>query len=184
MTRARDGSTWHLGTDADVAWIAASTAMSRTITAAVPPVFDAYAVIAEPDTEVGWRQHDLAVAALLGQHSADQAWWLGYLDTGADDVIFPDAPRVRLYYDWNYVLVQAGPGQAASWRSERGMHGVLPELIFPADHSWLASTMWDDDWSCLGGPAGLVKGFLNHPDLQARPVTLREDLTLSGPATG
>jgi len=50
---ARDGRTWRIGTDAEVAWIAAGTAyqsglptsMSRTITGAVPPVFEAYAAV-------------------------------------------------------------------------------------------------------------------------------------------
>jgi hypothetical protein len=43
VTRARDGSTWRIGTDAEVAWIADGTSMGRTITAAIPPVFEAYA---------------------------------------------------------------------------------------------------------------------------------------------
>jgi len=78
------------------------------------------------------------------------------------------------------VLVQAGPQQAATWRNDRGMHGVLPELIFRADHSWLVSTLRDDGWSCLGAPAGLVDSFLRHPNLQARPVTLGQEATPPG----
>src|SRR5947199_7747727 len=30
------------------------------------------------------------------------------------------------------------------------------------------STLWDDDWTCIGGSAALVDSFLRHPDLQAR----------------
>jgi hypothetical protein len=41
-----------------------------------------------------------------------------------------------------------------------------------------ADPLWDDDWSCIGGPAGLVDRFLRHPDLQARPVALDQDATL------
>jgi hypothetical protein len=47
---ARDGRTWRIGTDAEVAWIASGTSISRTITAAIPLVFDAYATVVLPDS--------------------------------------------------------------------------------------------------------------------------------------
>ena len=52
----------------------------------------------------------------------------GYLDTGADDIVFPDAPKVTLYSGWPYVLVEAGPEQAATWRQQRppGRSGRAP----------------------------------------------------------
>ncbi|HET7868969.1 MAG TPA: hypothetical protein VFM85_01445 [Actinomycetota bacterium] len=87
---------------------------------------------------------------------------------------------VTLYAGWLYVLVEAGPEQAATWRHSGDWSfwkGALPNLMFPADRSWLVSTLWDDDWTCIGGPAGLVDRFLRHPDLQARRVTLGEDAT-------
>src|SRR6266702_7475463 len=175
VTRARDGSTWRIGTDAEVTWIASGTSMGRTITAAIPPVFEAYATVVLPYGSAGQDQHDQAMLALLSEQSAGQPWWLGYLDTGADDIVFPDAPTVTLYWREHYVLAEAGPEQAATWRRddpESFWKGTLPNLMFPADHSWLVSTLWDDDWSCIGGPAGLVDRFLRHPDLRARPVAL------------
>ena len=42
------------------------------------------------------------------------------------------------------------------------------------------SLLWDDDWSCIGGPAVLVDRFLRHPDLQARPVAHGEDAAPPG----
>ena len=182
VTRTRDGGTWRIGTDADVAWIAEGTSIGRTITAAIPAVFEAYAtvVVAYGEERV---KHDRAVLALLAEQSPDQRWWLGYLDTGVDDIVFPDAPKVTLYAGWHYVLVEAGPEQAAAWRPGDGRAfgtGDLPNLIFPADHSWLVSTLWDDDWTCIGGPGGLVDRFLRHPDLQARPVALGQDATPPG----
>jgi len=182
VTRARDGGIWRIGTDAEVAWIADGTSIGRAITAAIPPVFEAYAtvVVAYGEERV---KHDRAVLALLAEQSPDQRWWLGYLDTGADDIVFPDAPKVTLYAGWHYVLVEAGPEQAVSWRPSDGRAfgtSDLPSLIFPADHSWLVSTLWDDDWTCLGGPAGLVGRFLRHPNLQARPVALGQDATPPG----
>jgi hypothetical protein len=181
ITRSRDGGTWRIGTGADVAWIATGTSHGRTITAAIPPVFEAYATVVLPPGGEGQDEQDRAVLALLRAQSAGQPWWLGYLDTGADDIVFPDAPKVTLYSDWHYVLVEAGPEQAATWRGASSFWmGTLPNLMFPADRSWLVSTLWDDDWTCVGGPAGLVHTFLRHPGLPARPVALGQDATPPG----
>ncbi|HZO69068.1 MAG TPA: hypothetical protein VFB74_29105 [Kribbellaceae bacterium] len=183
VTRARDGSTWRIGTSAEVAWIADGASVGRTITAAVPAVFEAYATVVLPDGGEGQDERDRAVLALLSEESVGQPWWLGYLDTGADDIVFPDAPKVTLYQDWRYLLVEAGPEQAATWRRSGDWSfwkGALPNLMFPADRSWLVSTLWDDDWTCIGGPADLVDKFLRHPGLQARPVTLGQDATPPG----
>jgi hypothetical protein len=45
--------------------------------------------------------------------------------------------------------------------------------MFPADRSWLVSTLWDDDWTRIGGPATLIADVLNDPELarRARRVT-------------
>ena len=180
---ARDGLMWRIGTEADVAWIASATTPGLTIGSAIPPVFASYATVVLPSAGEGQDDHDRAVLALLSEQSAGQPWWLGYLDTGADDVVFPGAPMVTLYSGWYYVLVEAGPEQAATWRQHGSWSfwkGALPNLMFPADRSWLVSTLWDDDWSCIGGPAGLVDSFLRHPDLQARPVALGQDATPPG----
>jgi hypothetical protein len=182
-SRVKDGSTWRIGTAADVAWITGGTSVGRTVTAAIPPVFGAYATVLLPPAGQGQDDHDRAVLALLTAQSPAQTWWLGYLDTGADDIVFPDAPKVTLYAGWPYVLVEAGPQQAATWR--RGgpwsfWKGALPNLMFPADHSWLVSTLWDDDWTCIGGTAGLVDSFLQHPGLRCRPVALGQDATPPG----
>lgn len=179
---ARDGSTWRIGTNADVAWITTGTTIGLTITSAIPPVFEAYATVVLPERDEGQDAHDQAVLGLLRAHSADQSWWLGYLDTGADDIVFADAPMVTMYSGWHYVLVEAGPEQAATWRHEYASFwkGALPSLMFSADRSWLVSTLWDDDWTCIGGPAELVDNFARHPCLQARPVDLSQDATPPG----
>src|SRR5258708_1611018 len=159
VTRFRDGSTWRIGTDAEVAWIVGGTSMSRTTPGAVPPVFEAYATLVLPYAGQGRCEHDRAVLALLREQSAGQPWWLGYLDTGADDIVFPDAPKVTLYSGWHYVLVGAGPAQAATWRQcgdGSFWKGALPNLMFPADRSWLVSPPLGDDSSFLRarGPVG------------------------------
>jgi hypothetical protein len=183
VSEERDGRSWRVGTDAEVAWIAGGTVVDRTITSAIPPVFGAYATIVLPPGGQGQDVHDRAVLGLLVEQSAGQPWWLGYLDTGADDIVFPHVPKVTLYSGWHYVLVQAGPEQAATWRRSGPWSfwkGALPNLMFPADRSWLVSTLWDDDWTCIGGPATLVSNFLRHPDLVTRQVALGEDATPPG----
>jgi hypothetical protein len=183
VARCKDGGIWHIGADTDVAWIAAGTSRGRTITAAIPLVFEAYATILLPSGGERRDKHDEAMLTLLRDQSPDQPWWLGYLDTGADDIIFPDAPTVTLYSGWRYVLVEAGPDQAAAWRPRDGRAfgtGDLPNLMFPADRCWLVSTLWDDDWTCMGGSAKLVDNVLRHPDLQARPVARGLDATPPG----
>jgi hypothetical protein len=182
----RDGADWLIGTGAEVAWINAATTIDVTITSAIPAVFDAYATVVVPETRGDQQRHDRAVVALLNMQSPDQQWWLGYLDTGSDDVVFPDAPMVTLCAGWSYVLVQAGPAQAASWRlwDDFGSFrsGRLPNLMFPMDRSWLVSKLWDDVWTCVGGPFELIDGFLSHPDLRprVRQVSLGEDATPPG----
>jgi hypothetical protein len=181
----RDGRRWRIGAATDVEWINTATEVGVTITSAIPPIFDDYATIVIPlSIEQGLPRHDDAVIAVLAEHSPDQSWWLGYLDRGSSDTVFREAPKVRLYADWPYVLVQAGPDQAVRWRqnSSIGCPSRLPELMFPEDHSWLVSTLWDDDWTCLGGSASLVDNLVNHPDLQARVrrVGLGQDATPPG----
>jgi hypothetical protein len=179
----RDGRSWLVGTASDVAWIYLWTTVDFTITSAIPPAFDAYATVVLPEHRGERRRHDQAVLALLNRQSPDQRWWLGYLDTGGDDIVFPDAQKVILYADWSYVVVRAGPEQAASWRQgDYFRERRLPDLMFPEDRSWLVSTLWDDDWTCIGGPVSLVDGSLNHPDLRSRTrrVGLAEDATPPG----
>jgi hypothetical protein len=143
-----------------------------TVTSAIPRIFPAYATVVVPELVVGLAEHEQHVIRLLSDHSSDHDWWLGYLDTGASDIVFPNAPRVRMYSHWPYVLVKAGPQQALQWREEPSpLHCGLPDLIFPADRSWLISALWDDEWWCLGGPEELVDAFVGEPVLQARRVS-------------
>jgi hypothetical protein len=109
------------------------------ITAAIPPVFDAYATIVLPDSGEDRERHNRAMLALLEAEPAGQRWWLGYLSTSAGHLVFPGAamaalPKVTLYAEWDYVLVEAGPRQAATWRRNGSLwwRDVLPDLMFPA----------------------------------------------------
>jgi hypothetical protein len=183
MEVTKDGRTWLIGTGAEVAWIASATTIGTTITSAIPPVFAAYATFHELD-ESRIAGQESAVVRNLANRSGDQPWWLGFLGTGAHDVVFDYAPRVTLYEDWPYVLVQAGPSQALHWRTGHMRapdgYGALPDLMFPADRSWLVSALWDDTWTCVGGPAELIAELQQDLDVQARVVGPDEDATPPG----
>lgn len=174
--RNREGREWRLGSKADLQWIEDGTEYGVRITSAIPPAFEAYATLEHPGfvepgvhsiSDGDQERHDAAVWAILNDRTPPQAWWLGYLETGASKVVFDDAPRARLYADWPYVVVEAGPEQARTWRGD-DWKGSLPDLVFPADRSWLFSTLWDDDWTCIGGSRELVDAFLADPELRDR----------------
>ena len=160
-----------------MAWIADGTAPSLAITSAIPPIFDAYATVDVPSDEGDRREQD---RVLLDMLATPAPWWLGYLDTGADDVVFTDVPMVTLYAGWHYVLVEAGPQQAADWKDPSSWRGELPDLIFPAERSWLVSTLWDDEWRCVGGAADLIERLGRDARVRARPVDLGSDATPPG----
>ena len=72
VRRARDGNTWRIGTEAEVAWIANGTSIGRTITAAIPPIFEAYATVVLPYRGEGQDKRDRTVLALLSEQSASR----------------------------------------------------------------------------------------------------------------
>lgn len=184
MEHVKDGRSWVIGGAEDAAWIVDATSSGATVTTAIPAQFAAYALLVEPDEThepdpAAVARRERAIVDVLRRQSADQDWWLGYLETGAHDVIFEDAPRVGLYAGWHYVLVLAGPDQALAWRDStmlRGQGASLPDLFFPADRSWLVSSLWDDSWSCVGGPADLIDALAQDPLVRARRVDPAEPL--------
>jgi hypothetical protein len=177
----KDGREWRIGTIRDVDWIANRITEGPAITVAIPPVFDAYATFYDPDG-VAIEAHEHALVERLDEFTSDQPWWLGYLDTGAHSIVFDHVPKVSLYWDWRYVLVAAGAEQALGWRSGhmRAPYGVLPDLFFPEDRSWLVSALWDDTWTCMGGPSELIEILQRDPLVRARRVEPEDDATPPG----
>jgi hypothetical protein len=183
MRRGAGDATWRIGGSGQVDWIAENFQPGRSIATAIPRVFGAYGTVVVPGDPDDKQTSDAALLSVLREQPSPQPWWLGYLETGVADLVFSDAPRVPLYAGWPYVLVQAGPDEAATWRTNEQAtpwHSALPELMFPLDRSWLVSTLWDDDWRCVGGAPNFVQALLQHPRLEARTVTLHEDATPPG----
>lgn len=172
----RDGRTWQIGTAAEVAWLAGRPTGTSMVTA-VPPVFAAYGTLYMPEENVPVRVHERAIVGALAAHTAPQPWWLGYLDTGPHDVVFPEAPLVSLYFDWRYVLVEGGPSEALRWRlgHMRSPDGHLPELLFPFDRSWLVTALWDDAFARIGGSTGLIDALAGEPLAGLRRVHPNDD---------
>jgi hypothetical protein len=171
MDAIKDGRNWRIGTAADVAWIVRGTRPTVQAVVPVPQGFDAYTTIQAFEDEAIEAQ-ERALVEHLAQHSGPQPWWLGFLDTGAHDIVFDRVPTVSLYWGWPYVLVEAGPTEALTWRTGhmRNPFGVLPDLVFPADRSWFVSALWDDDWTGVGGPAGLIAAIVTDPRIGAQPT--------------
>ena len=61
-----------------------------------------------------------------------------------------------------------------------GEEGSLPDLFFPADRSWLVSALWDDGWTCIGGPTALIERLGRQPLVNARRVSLDQDMLPPG----
>ena len=158
----KDGGAWPIAGQAQVDWI-----NERTETGLSDRGCDPAAVcrLRDPDNpaEQGdlprdlslGRRQDLAFIDLLRRHSGDRRRWVGYLDTGASDIVFWDAPKGTLYRGWRYMFVLGGPDQAATWRPAPGGQPnwksiELREVISPDDRSWLVAFLRDDDWACLG----------------------------------
>lgn len=57
------GHSWRIGTEAEVAWIAGDTSPGLAITAAIPPVFGAYATVVLPDGGADRERHNRAMLA-------------------------------------------------------------------------------------------------------------------------
>jgi hypothetical protein len=65
----------------------------------------------------------------------------------------------------------------------RHLEGVLPDLMFPTDLSWLLSTLGNDHRTCIRRSKELVDAFLGHPDLRHGVVQVDpsvEDATPQG----
>jgi hypothetical protein len=75
----KDGRTWRIGGETEVAWIRENTEVSFAITSAIPPVFEAYATLELPGSgdhlsasPLDPDRHNAGVLAVLSEHSAAQ----------------------------------------------------------------------------------------------------------------
>lgn len=150
-------------TSQTIQWIIDGLAQAKPFKSAVPGIFASYTEIPEIDAPDPSKlaEQERAIVQHLSDHGSN-SWWLGYLETGAHDVVFNGANRVYLYSRWPYVMVRGNPAEALTLRDS------LPDLMFPADRSWMASMLWDDSWTCVGGPRALIHALADDPATRAR----------------
>jgi hypothetical protein len=93
--------------------------------------------------------------------------------------VTPDCPPRALHSAASCVLLAE---QASSWRVGHLRHGEgsLPDLFFPADRSWLVSALWDDTWTCVGGPDARIDRLERNSLVNARRITRDEDMLPPG----
>jgi hypothetical protein len=154
--RTKGDGAWRMGHDREVGWIQERTEGGLAITSAIPPVFEAYATLELPGT----GDHD--AASWLENPQRHDAGVLAVLRASAS------AHRRNRRPQRLGVCADRGWPRAGGDVARRSAKGVLPDLTFPADRSWLVSTLWDDDWTCIGGSKNLVGAFLAHSDLRHR----------------
>jgi hypothetical protein len=109
VTRQRDGSTWEIGTAADVDWIDRGTTGGLAITSGIPPVFSAYAtvVVPEPDVPEEQQARDGALLNVLVRHSTQERWWLA-APAAAGAIIGSAIPlAAALSETWQYAVLAA-----------------------------------------------------------------------------
>lgn len=158
-------------------WIADGTHAGRDITSAIPPVFGAYATITHEYDE-GWgggshernmlRDRVDALLPHLKSVSGDSDIWFGFRRDAAYQIGHEEREIDDIYAPgWLY--------QFATGRLDAIAPGLLPELVWPADRSWLLSNLWDDDWTCVGGSTGFIQALEDDPTLMARRVQLGQD---------
>lgn len=179
LLRQGDAMEYRVGNEDTVGWIRDSTAGGLTIGAAIPPGFASYATIVIPEAPDSRTGHDRALLDVLRAHSTDSNWWLGFLNTGADPLPFPEIGTVPVYRNWQYLLVSAGREEALSLRKDVWVR-TLPDLIFPNERTWLISTLWDDDWRCVGGPEPLIQDLVASQHLETRVVDRTQNATPPG----
>jgi hypothetical protein len=78
-------------------------------------------------------------------------------------------PRVRLP-DRDYFLYQ-GPAEAVGTLSSLdGTWGQCPNIWWPADRAWCVASEIDLQWTCVGGPRGLIDAILADHRIEALPA--------------
>jgi hypothetical protein len=75
-------------------------------------------------------------------------------------------PLLSLPLDRDYIVLN-GPLSAINEIHREGSWRALPNLIWPADHSWLVASEVDFDSTLVGGSLELIQAIIDSPQLEA-----------------
>ncbi len=117
-----------------------------------------------------------ALCGILAAHTADPTYCFFGLCTiqGWEDSFSADKlqPLLQLPAERDHIVL-AGPLSAVGQIS---YNWLAPNLIWPADHSWLVASEVDFDSTLVGGTTGLIEAIVESPDLEAWQVQPTDSL--------
>lgn len=123
-----------------------------------------------------------ALCGILAAHTADPTYCFFGLCTiqGWEDSFSADKlqPLLQLPAERDHIVL-AGPLSAVGQIS---YNWLAPNLIWPADHSWLVASEVDFDSTLVGGTTGLIEAIVESPT--SRPGRFNQPIHLPRMQTG
>ncbi len=104
-------------------------------------------------------------------------FWEGYGQAEFDPA-FRFRPKVKIF-DRGYYLFRGSLDPALA---EKAFQCRSPTYWWPADRSWCIYTDIDGMDTLIGGSAACIEAVLNHPELEALPITLDARVDCGGDA--
>jgi len=129
-----------LATELD--WIRIGTSLGMSIRSAVPGGFDVFGLL---DIDDGARPTEDALLNALETSEGEPlvAGWIL-----RNSLVTETGDEHLLYANWRYRLRRVTRSDLTG-RPSTGVNG-FPDLLFPSDHRWIVSTLWDDSWRSIG----------------------------------
>jgi hypothetical protein len=150
-----------------------------TVSAVVPPRFEAYARIDEKPQALHKRPRVEALVGLLSDFTTtpDHAWfclWEGYGGLGSPPSgtsLLQDPPggSFRRYLVFKGALSAVGATLEYPLRQ-------LPDLFWPEDAAWFVGSDTDLDWMYIGGTESCIDALLRDRDFVGRRVGSKDAL--------
>lgn len=119
--------------------------------------------------------------------SADELKPLLKLPHGRDHIVLagPLSAVDQIHHEWSrsssvtaIFVARKGDGPLPEPRDDWGPSRDVPNLIWPADHSWFVASEVDFDSTLVGGSAELVKAIVQSPALEAWQVEPTDSLAI------